>query len=85
MLRRMAEWGDPQPARLYVGFNDEREVFGIREIEAIAADLSEFSACGTRTTGQPGVDRWEHPTCPSGATSTVCKSLPTSTSAHRRF
>ena len=39
MLRRMAEWGDPQPARLYAGFNDEADVFGAAEIDELLAAM----------------------------------------------
>ena len=44
MLRRMAEWGDPQPARLYFGANTEAEVFATEAIEELAAALPDFTA-----------------------------------------
>jgi ferredoxin-NADP reductase len=43
MVRRMAEWQDPQPARLFLGVNEEEDVFGIPELEAVAAELPGFS------------------------------------------
>jgi len=42
MLRRMEEWGDPQPARLYAGFNDEEEVFGTDLFNELSAGLPDF-------------------------------------------
>ena len=44
MLRRMAEWGDPQPTRLYAGFNDEDEVFGTDVFDELNAGLPDFKA-----------------------------------------
>ncbi|HTY27122.1 MAG TPA: 2Fe-2S iron-sulfur cluster binding domain-containing protein [Mycobacterium sp.] len=43
MLRRMAEWGDPQPARLFFGVTRHAEVFGQEELRALAETLPEFS------------------------------------------
>ncbi len=43
MLRRMAEWGDPQPARLYAGFNDEDDVFATTQIEELLAAMPELT------------------------------------------
>lgn len=43
MLRRMAEWGDPQPARLFFGVTRHTEVFAQEELQALAASLPEFS------------------------------------------
>jgi ferredoxin-NADP reductase/ferredoxin len=53
MLRRMAEWGDPQPARLYAGFNDEDEVFGTDLFDKLDAELPDFRAeiCVWKPTG----------------------------------
>ena len=53
MLRRMAEWGDPQPARLYAGFNDEGEVFGTDLFDELAAELPDFTVeiCLWKPTG----------------------------------
>ncbi|MGC2855334.1 FAD-binding oxidoreductase [Novispirillum sp. DQ9] len=39
MLRRMAEWGDPQPARLYFGVSTEADLFGAVQIAEIQAAL----------------------------------------------
>ncbi len=36
MLRRMAEWGDPQPARLFFGVTRHTEVFAQEELRALA-------------------------------------------------
>ncbi|MGB8390776.1 FAD-binding oxidoreductase [Mycobacterium sp.] len=44
MLRRMAEWGDPQPARLFFGVTRHTEVFARDELQAIAAALPDFRA-----------------------------------------
>jgi ferredoxin-NADP reductase len=56
MLRRMAEWGDPQPARLYAGFNDEGDLFAAGPIEELAGALSDFRAemCLWRPNGGGG-------------------------------
>ncbi|MFE4362365.1 FAD-binding oxidoreductase [Kitasatospora sp. NPDC056800] len=42
MVRRMAEWRDPQPARLLLGVNEPRDVFGLDELAAVAAELPGF-------------------------------------------
>lgn len=42
MLRRMAEWQEPHEARLYVGVNTPPEVFALRELEALRAELPSF-------------------------------------------
>ncbi|MFD5432229.1 FAD-binding oxidoreductase [Kitasatospora sp. NPDC127067] len=42
MVRRMAEWQDPQPARLLLGFNEPQDVFGLDELAAVAAELPGF-------------------------------------------
>ena len=44
MLRRMAEWGDPQPTRLFFGVTRQSEVFGQDELAAVAATLPGFRA-----------------------------------------
>lgn len=44
MLRRMAEWGDPQPARLFFGVTSHTEVFAQDEIAALSESLSDFRA-----------------------------------------
>ena len=44
MLRKMAEWGDPQPARLFFGVTRHSEVFAEEEIAALAETLPEFQA-----------------------------------------
>ncbi|ACY96005.1 MULTISPECIES: 2Fe-2S iron-sulfur cluster-binding protein [Thermomonospora] len=43
MVRHMAEWQEPQPARLLLGVNTEEEVFGTAELDAVAAELPGFS------------------------------------------
>ncbi|MER7769240.1 2Fe-2S iron-sulfur cluster binding domain-containing protein [Kitasatospora sp. NPDC096140] len=42
MVRRMAEWQDPQPARLFLGVNEPKDVFGVRELAAVAEELPGF-------------------------------------------
>lgn len=44
MLRRMAEWGDPQPARLFFGVTRHGEVFAQDEIAELAETLPDFHA-----------------------------------------
>jgi ferredoxin-NADP reductase/ferredoxin len=44
MLRRMAEWGDPQPARLFFGVTRHEEVFAEEELAALASVLPDFRA-----------------------------------------
>ncbi len=44
MLRKMAEWGDAQPARLFFGVTRHGEVFAQDEIAALAAALPDFHA-----------------------------------------
>lgn len=44
MLRKMAEWGDPQPARLFFGVTRVGEVFAQDEIAELSAALSDFRA-----------------------------------------
>ena len=44
MLRRMGEWGDPQPARLFLGVTRLGEVFAQDEIAALRDILPDFSA-----------------------------------------
>jgi ferredoxin-NADP reductase/ferredoxin len=42
MARRMAEWQDPQPLRLFLGVNEPQDVFGVAELAAVAAELPGF-------------------------------------------
>ncbi|MET8627242.1 2Fe-2S iron-sulfur cluster binding domain-containing protein [Kitasatospora sp. NPDC004669] len=42
MVRRMAEWQEPQPARLLLGVNDPQDVFAVPELNAVAAELPGF-------------------------------------------
>ena len=42
MLRRMAEWEEPNPVKLFFGVWDESEVFFQQEIEALAADYPQL-------------------------------------------
>jgi ferredoxin-NADP reductase/ferredoxin len=44
MLRKMAEWGDVQPARLFFGVTRHGEVFAQDEIAALAQALPDFHA-----------------------------------------
>ncbi len=43
MVRQMAEWQEPQPARLLLGVNEEQDVFGLPELKAVAAELPGFA------------------------------------------
>ncbi|WP_420176924.1 FAD-binding oxidoreductase [Luteococcus sp. OSA5] len=43
MLRRMAEWGDPQEARLVLGVNTAEDLFGAEEIGELLDQLPELS------------------------------------------
>ncbi|SHF85181.1 FAD-binding oxidoreductase [Streptoalloteichus hindustanus] len=43
MARRMAEWQDPQPARLLLGVNEESDVFGTADLDAIRDQLPDFA------------------------------------------
>ncbi|WP_448207855.1 aromatic/alkene monooxygenase hydroxylase FAD-binding subunit MmoC [Azospirillum sp. sgz302134] len=43
MLRRMAEWQDPQEARLYFGVSHERELFALDELERLKAELPKLT------------------------------------------
>jgi len=42
MLRRMAEWADPQPARLFFGVTRHAEVFAQAELRALADSMPDF-------------------------------------------
>ncbi|MFE6867511.1 2Fe-2S iron-sulfur cluster-binding protein [Kitasatospora sp. NPDC057692] len=55
MVRRMAEWQEAQPARLFLGVNEPQDVFGLRELEEVAAELPGFrhEVCAWK----PGTDR----------------------------
>ena len=44
MLRRMAEWGDPQPARLFFGVTDYAELFAQDEVAELAGSMADFRA-----------------------------------------
>lgn len=44
MLRKMAEWGEAQPARLFFGVTRHSEVFAQDEIAALAETLPDFQA-----------------------------------------
>ncbi|HEX6969867.1 MAG TPA: 2Fe-2S iron-sulfur cluster binding domain-containing protein [Micromonosporaceae bacterium] len=43
MVRHMAEWQEPHPARLLLGVNEEDDVFGVKELDAVAAELPGFT------------------------------------------
>lgn len=42
MLRRMAEWGEPHPARLYFGVETPDDVFAVAELDELAGTLPGF-------------------------------------------
>ncbi len=42
MLRRMAEWAEPYPTRLFLGVNDPGDVFAVAELDKLVADLPGF-------------------------------------------
>ncbi|MFE4976634.1 FAD-binding oxidoreductase [Kitasatospora sp. NPDC056651] len=42
MARRMAEWQEPQPARLVLGVDEPQDVFGLDELAAVASELPGF-------------------------------------------
>ncbi len=42
MLRRMAEWGDPQPMRLFFGLTHHTEVFALDELRELAQSMPDF-------------------------------------------
>ncbi len=44
MLRRMAEWGDPQPTRLFFGLTHHTEVFAHDELRELADAMPGFRA-----------------------------------------
>lgn len=44
MLRRMAEWGDPQPTRLFFGLTHYTEVFALDELRELAQSMPDFRA-----------------------------------------
>jgi ferredoxin-NADP reductase/ferredoxin len=54
MLRRMAEWQEPQPARLYFGVGCESDLFALDQIEALRADLPGFTVEPCVWQPQPG-------------------------------
>jgi ferredoxin-NADP reductase/ferredoxin len=43
MLRRMADYQDPQPARLYFGVNRESELFALDDLGRVAEELPGFT------------------------------------------
>lgn len=42
MTRRMAQWGDGQPIKLFVGVTTPEQIFGVEEIAALAEQLPDF-------------------------------------------
>jgi NAD(P)H-flavin reductase/ferredoxin len=42
LLRRMAEWAEPHPARLFVGVNDEEDLPKLEALDQLQADLLAF-------------------------------------------
>lgn len=44
MIRRMAEWGDPQPVRVYAGFTTTAHVFAAEALAELAATMPDFAA-----------------------------------------
>jgi NAD(P)H-flavin reductase/ferredoxin len=42
LLRRMAEWGEPHPARLFLGVNSEEDLPELEVIDQLVADLPGF-------------------------------------------
>ena len=42
LLRRMAEWADTQPVRLFFGVNREGELFALDELKQLQADLPQL-------------------------------------------
>ena len=42
MVRHMAEWQEPHPAWLVLGVNEEEDVFGLAELDKVAAELPGF-------------------------------------------
>ncbi|GAA1909709.1 2Fe-2S iron-sulfur cluster binding domain-containing protein [Streptomyces sodiiphilus] len=43
MVRHMAEWQEPQQARLFLGVEEERDVFGVPELSEAEAQLPGFA------------------------------------------
>lgn len=56
MLRKMAEWGEAQPARLFFGVTRHGEVFAQDEIAALADALPDFRADTVVWTPDPAWD-----------------------------
>ncbi|MFF2629926.1 2Fe-2S iron-sulfur cluster-binding protein [Kitasatospora griseola] len=54
MARQMAEWQDPQPARLFLGANTPADLFGDPELKAVAAELPSFQYEFTVREADPG-------------------------------
>lgn len=44
MMRRMAEWGDPQPVRLFFGVTHPSEVYAQEELAELGTALADFRA-----------------------------------------
>lgn len=58
MMRRMAEWGEAQPARLYFGVNTVAEVFAQDEIAEVVAALPDAAATTCVWHPEPGAS-WD--------------------------
>lgn len=43
MARQMAEWQEPQPARFFLGVNEETDVFAEEQLKEVAAELPSFA------------------------------------------
>ena len=52
MMRRMAEWADPQPVRLFLGVGTDGEVPKLSELAEAGAQLTDFAV--TTSVWQPG-------------------------------
>jgi NAD(P)H-flavin reductase/ferredoxin len=55
MMRRMAEWADPQPVRLFLGVGTDADVPELPELAEAGAQLTDFKV--TTSVWQPG-PRW---------------------------
>jgi NAD(P)H-flavin reductase/ferredoxin len=54
MMRRMAEWADPQPVHLFLGVGTEAEIPELPELEELAGQLTDFRF--TLAVWRPGPD-----------------------------
>ena len=54
MVRRMAEWGDPQPVRVFLGVGQESELLAVPELSEAGAAMSAFRL--DTCVWQPGPD-----------------------------